>query len=81
MFLYNTLIKNQRIYIIKKFYLLQQLDTNLYFGKYRCDEYLTSDIEEAYQFSEPDNLELDEYAIDFLKETDSYFKIVEILKF
>ena len=64
---------------MKKFYLLEDVETNKYFGTYRCDDYWTSDIEDSKKFFNTDDFEIDEQTIDFL--SGKIVKIVEFLEF
>jgi len=64
---------------MKKFYLLQDVETNKYFASYRADDYWTDDIEDSKKFYDKDNLEIDEQTVDFLSE--KIVKIVEFLDF
>ncbi len=65
---------------MRRFYLLQRLDTKQYFGTYGGDDYWTDDVEEAYEFSQNQNFILDDYTQDFLKEANSLFQAIEVLK-
>ena len=64
---------------MKRFFVLQNIETNQYFGKYRIDEYWTEDIEDANKFEDKEKLDLDEFAIEFM--SGSTVKIVELIEF
>lgn len=57
------------------------MDTKEYFGTSRVENYWTKDIEDAYKFDQQNNFILDDYTEDFLKEANTYFQVVEVLKF